>query len=76
MTQAARVIAWAQVLLSVVFLMGYFIMVSLFVTGKVATPIEWKDTLAALLSVLTAGVLTIVAFWFSRSRTTVEGDHP
>jgi hypothetical protein len=47
-------------------------MLALFITGNVATPVEWKDTLAALLSVLTAGVLTILGFWFNRSRTTVE----
>jgi hypothetical protein len=62
----------AQISLSVVFLIGYFAMLALFITGNVATPVEWKDTLAALLSVLTAGVLTILGFWFNRSRTTVE----
>jgi hypothetical protein len=63
-----RTVAVAQITLSVVFLLGYFAMLALFITGKVATPVEWKDTLAALLSVLTAGVLSIVGFWFSRSR--------
>jgi hypothetical protein len=63
-----RITAAAQVVLSIVFLVGYFAMLALFITGKVATPIEWKDTLAALLSVLTAGVLSIVGFWFSRQR--------
>jgi uncharacterized membrane protein len=69
---ASRTIAVAQISLSVVFLIGYFAMLALFITGNVATPVEWKDTLAALLSVLTAGVLTILGFWFNRSRTTVE----
>jgi hypothetical protein len=68
----SRTIAVAQISLSVVFLVGYFAMLALFITGKVATPIEWKDTLAALLAVLTAGVLTILGFWFNRSRTTLE----
>lgn len=65
---AERTVAVAQILLSITFLVGYFVMLAMFITGKVATPIEWKDTLAALLSVLTAGVLMICQFWFSRSR--------
>lgn len=72
MRHAPVIIAAAQIALSAIFLAGYFVLVGLFITGKVATPIEWKDTLAALLSVLTAGVLTILAFWFNRSRTMPE----
>lgn len=61
-------IAYAQVTLSVVFLVGYFVVLSDFIHGRIAVPIEWKDTLGALLSVLTAMVLQIGNFWFSRSR--------
>jgi hypothetical protein len=61
-------VARAQIALSAVFLIGYFAMLALFITGKVATPVEWKDTLAALLAVLTAGVMLVLNFWFSRSR--------
>jgi hypothetical protein len=74
MKHAPVIVAAAQIALSAIFLTGYFVLVGLFITGKVATPIEWKDTLAALLSVLTAGVLTILAFWFNRSRTVPERD--
>jgi hypothetical protein len=63
-----RTVAVAQVVLSVVFLVGYFTTLGLFLTGRVETPIDWKDTLAALLAVSTAGVLQILQFWFSRSR--------
>lgn len=63
-----RVVAIAQIILSAVFLVGYFAMLYLFITGNVATPLDWKDTLAALLSVLTAGVLLILNYWFQRQR--------
>lgn len=69
---AARTVARAQVTLSVVFLSGYFFVLSLFLTGKVSPPETWRDVLISLISVLTAGVLTIVHFWFSRSRSTGE----
>ena len=65
-----RVVAFAQIILSSVFLIGYFAMLYLFITGNVATPLDWKDTLAALLSVLTAGVLLILNYWFQRQRQT------
>jgi hypothetical protein len=67
-------IAAAQVILSTVFLVGYFYMLYLFVTGSVNTPLAWKDTLAALISVLTAGVITILAFWFNRGRHGMDVD--
>ncbi len=65
---SARSVAWAQVLLSAVFLSGYFAMLALFLLGYIKTPPEWKDQLGVLLGVLTAGVMLILQFWFSRSR--------
>lgn len=64
----ARVIAYAQIGLSAVFLLGYFAVLVLFVTGHIKTPPEWKEALIALLGVITGGIGTILAFWFSRSR--------
>lgn len=63
-----HVVARAQIVLSAVFLTGYFAMLALFILGHVHTPETWKDTLAALLSVLTAGVLLILNYWFQRQR--------
>jgi hypothetical protein len=63
-----RVVAGAQLLLSVLYLGGYFWVLSEFIHGKINVPVEWKDTIGALLSVLTAGNLQILQFWFSRSR--------
>lgn len=63
-----RVVGGAQILLSVLFVTGYFVILWAFIHGDIHPPPEWKDVLQSLLSILTAGVLTILHFWFSRSR--------
>jgi H+/Cl- antiporter ClcA len=68
-----RVISYAQIGLSAVFLLGYFVVLVLFVTGHIRTPPEWKEALIALLGVITGGIGTILSFWFARSR---ERDDP
>lgn len=70
---ADRIVAAAQIALSVLYVGGYFLMLALFLTGHVRTPVEWKDQLTALLGVLTSGVLTILGFWFARQRPTPSG---
>lgn len=62
------IIAGAQIGLSAIYIIGYFVMLWAFLRGHIATPPEWKDQLGILLGVLTAGVGTILGFWFSRSR--------
>jgi Zn-dependent protease with chaperone function len=68
-----KTIATAQVGLSAVFLAGYFLMLALFLLGEIHTPPEWRDQLGILLGVLTAGVMLILNFWFSRHRPTGDG---
>lgn len=63
-----KVVATAQLTLSVLFIGGYFLVLSEFIHGRISVPVEWKDVLQSLLSMLTAGVLLILQFWFSRSR--------
>jgi hypothetical protein len=63
-----KVVAAAQCGLSILFVAGYFFTLWEFIHGNIRVPIEWKDTLQSLLSMLTAGVLLILQFWFSRSR--------
>ena len=60
--------AYAQILLTLVFLGGYFIVLHDFISGNVKVPLDWKDTLQALLSVLTGGILLILNYWFARQR--------
>lgn len=63
-----RILAGAQILLSIVYTVGYFWVLNKFLNGEVKTPLEWKDLLTGIISVLTAGQLMILQFWFSRSR--------
>jgi hypothetical protein len=68
-----RVVGLAQVSLSVLFVGGYFYTLWEFIHGKVKAGVEWHDAIQTLLSLLTAGVLQILHFWYSRSR---PQDHP
>ena len=58
----------AQVVLSAVFIIGYFFLLWQFMQGKVQVPDPYRDMFIALLGVLTAGVGTILGFWFARQR--------
>ncbi len=60
--------AYAQIILSIVFIAGYFMVLSDFIHGNIKVGIEWKDTIGALLAILTASVLQICNYWFSRHR--------
>ncbi len=58
----------AQVVLSSLFIAGYFILLRDFMRGNVKVPLDYKDMFIALLGVLTAGVMLILNFWFQRQR--------
>lgn len=73
MNPTARLQAASQIVLSVLFLAGYFVMLGLFLLGEIRTPPEWRDQLGILLGVLTSGVLIIVNFWFTRERPREAG---
>ncbi len=59
----------AQVVLSGVFIAGYFFILHLFVSGKASPPPEYKEMVISLLGVLTAGVGMVLAYWFQRQRS-------
>lgn len=63
-----RLVGFAQITISVLFLAGYFAVLGLFLLGLVKTSPEWRDALIALLGVITGAVGTVMSFWFSRSR--------
>jgi hypothetical protein len=71
-----RETGYMQGALTAIFLIGYFWTLRDFLHGNVRTPIEWNDTLKSLLSVLTAGVLTILYFWFNRQRDNSPTEPP
>lgn len=68
MNQTARTTAQAQVAITVVFMVGYFSILYVFLAGVIRTPPTWRDMLLTLLGVITGGMLTILNFWFSRAR--------
>ena len=68
MNVTTRITAAAQVLLSIVFLVGYFTILVMFLLGHVHVAPVWRDQLGVLLGVLTAGVVTVVQVWFARHR--------
>ena len=45
-----RIISLAQIILSSVFLTGYFSILVVFLLGYVRTPADWKDALIAFLA--------------------------
>jgi hypothetical protein len=70
-----KVVATAQVSLSVLYSAGYFYTLHEFLHGDVAANAAYHDMITSLLSVLTAAQLTIIAFWFQRSRPE-DPNHP
>lgn len=58
---------WPQIVLSAVFILGYFILVYALVTGKFVIDPSQTALVATLIGVLTAGVSNIMQFWFGSS---------
>lgn len=60
---------WPQIVLSTVFIVGYFIVLVTVMNGKVAAEVgpSWQPVLNTILGVLTASIPTILAFWFGSS---------
>lgn len=67
-----RETGYAQFALTLVFLVGYFVVLTAFLKGKAIVDPTWKDTVQALISVLTGGVLLILNYWFARQRTSTD----
>lgn len=63
-----RFTAWAQMSISLLFLTGYFLVIILFMLGYADIPTDYKEAFSGLLSLMTGGGLTILYFWFSRTR--------
>jgi len=63
-----RITVAAQLVLSCVFLVAYFFILVMYVLGYAQVATVWRDQVGVLLGVLTAGVGSIVGFWFNRQR--------
>lgn len=64
--------AYVQAVMSFLFIGAYFFILIRFMEGGVKVPPEFKDAFTALLGVLTATVVNICSFWFSRQRSSVD----
>ncbi len=71
-----RETGYAQILLTLVFMCGYFFVLHAFISGNVKVPPDWRDVLQTLIAVLTGAVMTIVGFWFSRQRQSSDPSSP
>lgn len=63
-----------QIILSGVFVTGYFILVYSLITGIAIIPEEQKTLVNTLMGVLTAGVANIMQFWFGSSSGSKDKD--
>lgn len=59
---------WPQVIMSAVFIVGYFFVTGLLITGNIEVADEWaQQEVKNLLYILTAMVIMIGQFWFGSS---------
>ena len=65
--QLFNVNMWPQIVLSAVFIIGYFAILALLITGVIAPPPNTMILFTALIGVMTAGVTGIMQFWFGSS---------
>jgi hypothetical protein len=63
-----RLVGFAQVALSIVFVAGYFAALFAVIAGWIRTPPDYKEALLMLFSALTTVLALVMNFWFSRSR--------
>jgi len=73
-----KVVASAQIGLSLMFSIGYFVTLWEFIHGGLKVDPNFHDAIQGLLSLLTAGELVILNFWFLRSRPEdpARNEHP
>lgn len=67
-----RIVIVAQLLLSAIFVAGYFAVIAAFLFGYVLVPPDYKEAFMALLGVVTASVVQLFSFWFARQRSSNE----
>ena len=62
-----KVNIWPQIVLSTIFINGYFVILYMLFSGEVAITDSMRDVVNILLGVLTAAVPQILSFWFGSS---------
>ena len=64
-----RATAYAQVILSILFSVGYFALLNEFIHGHVSVSEKMETVFTTLVTFLTANLGQIIGFWFARQRT-------
>lgn len=67
-----RATAYFQALLSIIFVLAYFVVLMLFLTGHVRVPGEYHDMTQTLIGFLTGALGVVMQFWFSRQRVSSD----
>ena len=67
-----RATAYAQIVLSVMFSVGYFTLLFDFARGNIHVPATMEDPFKMLLTFLTANLGQVIGFWFSRQRASED----
>lgn len=62
--QMIKTTMWPQVVLSGTFIIGYFAVLGLLLSGVASIPTDFKSETTIILGVLTANIPTIMQFWF------------
>lgn len=68
-----HLIAYAQIALSVLYTIGFFLIIVLFMLGYADVPERFDNAFTGLMNLLTAAQLAIIYFWFQRTRPKPEG---
>lgn len=58
---------WPQISLTALFTVGYFVVLIVLLTGSVSIPADSQPVVNVVIGVLTAGMSTVLAFWFGSS---------
>jgi hypothetical protein len=64
-----KVVTVGQLVLSILYIAVYTLVMVLFMMGYAKIPVEYKEAFIALITLLSTGNLTILYFWFQRSRS-------
>ena len=70
-----KVNIWPQIVLSAIFIIGYFGILYMLFSGEVSISESQRDVVNILLGVLTAAVPQILSFWFGSSLGSKEKTH-
>jgi hypothetical protein len=69
MNATDKLMAWAQIGLSVLFVLGTFVILALYELGYAHISVDQQKSFDSDMNWLTGACLIIVYFWFSRQRT-------